>query len=709
MKNPTKSNIQFSQINAEDIYKEFLTKQSSDKSYENEIISIIGSWGTGKSTVKEILHDRLCKNTQNTITSVYDALQFEDKSQVTSELYNVVAQSIPNSLFCKKIKFKAIAQLKKESIAQSISTSQIWSIFIVGITTFLISKLISLPELYVLIANLLGLISAQSTNLGNKLILGFLGLFIVFKSRNWLLELIAGLLPRRSHVSILESIDLGENQLIILIDEIDRLTPESVKLLFDEVLIIKTSLTKANVKCKIFLFYDEEAIFHSYTLINTYKPHIFLQKFYDQQYRLPRVVFFNDLFNWFSIKNNFEGLLCQVTGKIISHIANNITSFREYHKLIDYFNKQTPRFHKDDVQRSSHLDTDIFFFSISLRFYFDLKSTGDVFGQTVYSNYLNDGINILNNTYLATHEDLRSSISQELLRLSKPIVTSANQTDPYICQILNQNISDLNNYCNHINRNIELFNWGNISCIGRNTEDFKRYFEEKGFNLLVLIGKLSNWLQNGINQSNSSRLTSESDNYTINHIKNLYVKRIECIHFFLCIYVKLGNSLDVFFIKHTHSKIDSLIICAILKCVKNNSSAKQESFVIDSLIKSVAPNENIDKFESNIHDHIDKLTYQLDDISELFNESIYRYQACDLFISFENITNLNKTCKSLVNINSLLFVTLFQNNPLNIKFNADLLKSISHKFNHQITEEISKVINNGVETINRESYKDIFY
>lgn len=67
MKNPTKSNIQFSQINAEDINKEFLTKQSFDKSYENEIISIIGSWGTCKSTVKEILHDRLCKNTQNTI------------------------------------------------------------------------------------------------------------------------------------------------------------------------------------------------------------------------------------------------------------------------------------------------------------------------------------------------------------------------------------------------------------------------------------------------------------------------------------------------------------------------------------------------------------------------------------------------------------------------------------------------------------------
>lgn len=707
MKNTTNSDISFSQENArsqenaKNINKTFLAKYPSGSSDDDKIISIIGSWGTGKSTVKEILHEEFCKNTQNTITSVYDALQFEDKSQVTSELYNVVSQSLPNSLYCQKIKFKAIAQLKKESIAQSISTSQIWSIFIVGISTFLIYKLISLPELYIFIAHIIGFTPIH----GSELILGFFGLFTAFSFRNLLLELIAGLLPRGSHVSILESIDLGENQLIILIDEIDRLTPESVKLLFDEVLIIKTSLTKANVKFKIFLFYDEDVIFHSYTLINTYKPHIFLQKFYDHQYRLPRVVFFDDLFNWFSNKNNFKDLPHPPTGKIIRHVANNIASFREFNKLIDYLNAEIPRFRADDVIRSSSMDTDIFFFSISLRFYFDLKAADNASSQTIYSHYLNAGINILNNIYLVTSEDLLSSISQELSRLSKPPIIGASQTDPYVWQILNQNISSLNNYCQSINENIELFNWSNVSCIARNPEIFKRYFEEKNFNLLNLIRKLSSWLQNSINQNHSSRLTSESHNYTISHIKNLYIKRIECIHFFLFIYIKLGNPIDVFFMKNTQSKIDCLIICAILKCAKNNSSTKQERFVVDSLIKSAAPNGNIDKF-----DHINKLTSQLDDISELFNESIYRYQACDLFISFENTTNLNKTCKSLIDINSLLFVTIFQNNPLNIKFNANLLKSMhSHNFNQQITEEINKVINNGVDTINRESYKDIFY
>lgn len=80
----------------------------------NRIFSIIGSWGTGKSKVKEELLKLIGEEKDDkTFTVTYDALQFEETSQVTSELYNVIANSLNRWNFCTRNKLKAAAQLKK--------------------------------------------------------------------------------------------------------------------------------------------------------------------------------------------------------------------------------------------------------------------------------------------------------------------------------------------------------------------------------------------------------------------------------------------------------------------------------------------------------------------------------------------------------------------------------------------------------------------
>lgn len=175
-----KEDFSISENNAQDFYDTHIKDNNS-----SEIISVIGSWGTGKSKVKEELLELINEEKgDKTITVAYDALQFEETSQVTSELYNVIAKSKSLSLwdFCTRNKLRAAAQLKKESTAKSISTSQIWSIFIVGFLTFLFGKLSNVPEFNSIFSNW-KYIPAYNPTLGNKLIAGFL-IFFLLHDRN---------------------------------------------------------------------------------------------------------------------------------------------------------------------------------------------------------------------------------------------------------------------------------------------------------------------------------------------------------------------------------------------------------------------------------------------------------------------------------------------------------------------------------------------
>ncbi|MBX9865912.1 MAG: KAP family NTPase [Burkholderiales bacterium] len=694
--------MSFSESNAKNIYDTLLVKNESKK-YENEIISIIGSWGSGKSSVKNILHEDYCSEKTHTITSTYNALQFEEKSQVTAELYNVIAQSLPKSLLLGKNKFKAIAQLKKESFSQSISTSQVWSIFIIGIMAFLITKLSKLPELNNLFTHLPGVIPVLNPALGNKLIIGFLGLLGIFYFRDKLLFFIAGLLPRKSHVNILESINLGGNELILIIDEIDRLNPESTKLLFDEVLIIKTSLEKAKVNFKILLFYDEDVIFHNFKLINIYEPHIFLQKFYDRQFRLPRVVFSDDLLTWVALHNHLIFKRNLPTRKIIHHIANNISSFREYDRIIDYFNDQIARYISDDVIRFNQIDMDVFFFSLSLRFFFDLKGTTELFSNGLYSKYFNDGINILHDIYTKTHEELHSIISNDLSELSNTGLHNLNIKPSAIYGIvLNPDITTLEKYCQNINKNIELFNWTNISYAFENIDIIKNYFEIKDFNLFHLICTLSELFNSRINNKDyAAHVTTMVEGHTIAHIKDLYLVRIECIRFFLFIYIKLGNPIGEFFLNNPQGKIDNLVICAIFR-FKRILQLSDESVVVHTIIRFAGARS---RFETDLQNNIRDLFNGLHDIVSLLNDDMYLYQACDLIIKLLGITNNQIKVDGLSTMNTLVYISIFQNNPLEIQFHNCFLKSISErKFTSEISQTMIVAVTEGINTTNRESY-----
>jgi hypothetical protein len=692
-----------SENNAQDFYDIHIKDNNS-----SEIISVIGSWGTGKSKVKEELLELINEEKgDRTITVAYDALQFEETSQVTSELYNVIAKSKSLSLwdFCTRNKLRAAAQLKKESTAQSISTSQIWSIFIVAFLTFLIGKLSNVSEF----------------NSINKLITGFLIFLMIFFIRNKILSLIAGLLPRKSHIEVLESINFKQKNLIILIDEIDRLSPEATKLLFDEVLIIKDSFKKAKVKFKIIMFYDEDVVLHNYRTINIYEPHIFLQKFYDRQYRLPRAFFFDDLYAWaVNIKKKKSTVLYIPTAAITRHIADNLISFREKDKLIKFFEQQVARFISDDTKRSSPLDANIFIFSLSLRFYFDLRQLDDDTSGKLYSVYLEKGINILDSIYNSSVEDLRLLISNEINQLVKPYSNELYTQKKLINQtILNPNINEITHYCTNIIDSLEFFYWSDFSWAEKNLQEFNNYLTEKNMDFTALIFELSRQLQNTINQAHSAKLTSERENFSIKHIQDLYIKRIECVRFFLYLYIKLGNSITNLIPVRENEPLDCLIICALLKFNRKTDKNHFDTVEVDNFIHSAIP----DGDKENILDLIKESVSNLKDLSHLFNDSLYMCQASDLILAlcaevrlddipkeqwgsqplYPEIRKLNNS------INSLIYILIFQNNPLKLELHSlfGYYKELStYEFNREIKTLFENPLINRINSPNRDHYRN---
>lgn len=692
-----------SENNAKSFYDTHLKKNKS-----SGIFSVVGSWGTGKSTMKKKLLKLINRKMgDKTITVAYDALQFEETSQVTSELYNVIAKSKSLSLwdFCTRNKLRAAAQLKKESTAQSISTSQIWSIFIVGFLTFLLGKLSNVLEF----------------NSINKLIAGFLIFLLIFFMRNTVLRVITGLLPRKSHIEVLESINFKQKNLIILIDEIDRLSPEATKLLFDEVLIIKDSFKKAKVKFKIIMFYDEDVVLHNYRTINIYEPHIFLQKFYDRQFRLPRAFFFDDLYAWaVNIKKKKSTVLYIPTAEIIGHIADNLISFREKDKLIKFFEQQVARFISDDTKRSSPLDADVFIFSLSLRFYFDLRQLDDNTSGKLYSVYLEKGINVLDSIYNSSVEDLRLLISSEINQLVKPYSNGLYTQELLIDQtIMNNNVNKTDDYCSYVIKAIDFLVWDDFSWAAKNFQKFNNYLTEKKIDFIELIFDLSRQLQNTINQAHSAKLTSERENFSIKHIQDLYIKRIECVRFFLYLYIKLGNSITNLIPVRENEPLDCLIICALLKFNRKTDKNHFDTVEVDNFIHSAI----LDGDKENILDLIKERVSNLKDLSHLFNDSLYMCQASDLILAlcaevrledipkekwdslkfYPEIRKLNNS------INSLIYILIFQNNPLKLELHSlfGYYKALStYKFNPEIKTLFENPLINGINSPNRGHYRN---
>lgn len=458
------------------------------------------------------------------------------------------------------------------------------------------------------------------------------------------------------------------------------------------------------------MFYDEDVVLHNYQTIKIYEPHIFLQKFYDRQFRLPRVVFFDDLYEWaINIKKNNSLILHVPTAKIIRHIADNIASFREKDRLIDFLNQQCRRFVSDDTIRSKPLDVDIFIFSLSLRFYFDLRLLNDDKSGKLYGIYVEKGINILNYIYNSNPEDLRLLISSELNRLVKPYSTG-NYSQRYLINqvILNPNANEVRYYCNNIVDSLEFFYWSDFSWASNSFQIFKNYLIEKNMDFTALIFELSRWLQNTINQDRSARLTSERDNFSIKHIRESYIKRIECIRFFLYMYIKLENPIDNLIPVSKNEPLDCLIICALLRFNKENDGNHTDFVEVDSLIHSIIPNNEDSTILNLIEKRISGLQGQY--ITDLCNDSLYSYQACDLIITYLK-NNLGHDYEgekyNFLSINNLIYTIIFQNNPLKLEFNSGYyVKLDKYELTPEIRGRLQDSERNKISSINRDYYRN---
>ncbi len=341
-----------SQLNGERLYKIFIL-DTNDKGCTYTTIAVSGEWGCGKSTSKEEFIKK-CKNTTDSkkiITVNYNALQFEEISQITSDLYCKIAQEIDNKCQDKLSwldlskrwlfvinKFRAVAKLKKESVSGNIGASYI----VGGVIAYILIKLLIPAIIQAYLQNY------QINLLVIDPIYWYIALLaIAFCFRNQLLKLFAGILPYQSHTQVLQESLTGfckyykDYDLIICIDEIDRLNSATVKLLLDEIWNIKETvrqiekeLSNNSHNIKIFVFYDHDILHDLLLKVEIKNPSIYLQKFFDLQKILPMPNFQRGLILFcFKLINKIGGCNQLPSSEIIELISDNLISFRKF----DYF------------------------------------------------------------------------------------------------------------------------------------------------------------------------------------------------------------------------------------------------------------------------------------------------------------------------------------------------------------------------------------
>lgn len=253
---------------AEELFNKYLKSPGIEIS---QSILVTGNQGIDKSTIKKILKGHI-KNIndkkRNIITVDFNAFQFEENGQVTSSFYSTIASSLKTKNWLNRFNknrgmindFYAVSYLKKESNQNSLSIGFVLQVLLVGLITYLLVKISKLSWINKLLTH--GFIQVPDPVLGNKIILLFIFVGLLYLYRNAILKIIAAKLPRLSHVDILRKINIGNHEMVIFVDEVDRLTAESAKYLLDELLILKDSLNYQDNKnkCTIFVFCDVESV-----------------------------------------------------------------------------------------------------------------------------------------------------------------------------------------------------------------------------------------------------------------------------------------------------------------------------------------------------------------------------------------------------------------------------------------------------------------
>lgn len=320
---------------ANELFSNYLNRRVQRKS---ENILIIGGWGTGKSTIKQFLAKKLIdigrREYQKIHIIEFNAMQFEESSQVTSHFYSTIGNYFNNKKRALKNKFNAVAHLKKESNSTNLSLSFIVQVLIYGTIAFLLTKLSKISWLNSFFSN--GIIKVSDPALCNKLLLSALLLSWLIIRRNDLLKFIAAKMPKISHVEILQKINLKSMELVVLVDEVDRLKPESAKYLLDEILILKDSLNFLyENKLTIFLFCDVNALEIEG---NNFSSYSYLQKHFDYRHRVYTPSHISTInMKIIDIYDIYPDKLYSVIDftKFLTWIAENNQSFRDIEQLFN--------------------------------------------------------------------------------------------------------------------------------------------------------------------------------------------------------------------------------------------------------------------------------------------------------------------------------------------------------------------------------------
>ncbi len=366
-----------SESNAKEIYDRFITTQSDEKDATGTIISIEGTYGSGKSTIKEKFKKKLDIN--KTILVDYVALQHEEPSQVTSQLY----MKIGDKLGCEnKHLLSACAVLKKENIEASYISG---SFGVTALIVWLIGAFITF---------ILGLLKCD-TSIKYMFLLFFI--FVCFNWRNDLVRILSGFLPRYTHIKILEEdlqkSEFDEKALILLIDEIDRLDSRSVKLLLDEVLILHEILVKRDIKHKFFLFYNPDILKsllskceipdvsfylqkYTYSRFMVYKPdflHALHYKIFNCKVGniFPLDVQLNEYQHIFS--NPTDGKVKMPSTRILNCINNQLRSFRDLNRFIEYLVTKRSSICRSIIENHQRRYLDTLMMEIFFKFRYNIK------------------------------------------------------------------------------------------------------------------------------------------------------------------------------------------------------------------------------------------------------------------------------------------------------------------------------------------------
>ena len=396
-----------------------------------ELSAVVGGWGTGKSTIKnKLLKSDLVFN--YSIVN-FKALPFEEEGQITSQLYYEIARNLPCDIAQK---FRACGILKKESHARGIAVDKLFFGGIIAVFIWLFFE----KWWHIIIKPVLSYPTAVLSDITKVIILMVLTLLFtaLFIYRDYFVGWICGIIPRKSHIELLEEVKQeflrpkSNKPLLIFVDEMDRLPPDSLKLLFDELLIISETLNGHDdngddLYCRILMFFDEGVILEQLDKSkHISNPRYYLQKFVEIHYRVPRPSLMNEFYDD-AFSEPFSGGFRDFVWtyipsyNLLSYIENNLRSFRDFNRFKNFIIEYNEIIEFNNLASLDQLHSDITISNLFVNFRFGenlslilITKVNEGAKNDLNEKYeIKDGVlKILNSSYKIPKEELEHKIKK---------------------------------------------------------------------------------------------------------------------------------------------------------------------------------------------------------------------------------------------------------------------------------------------------------